>query len=197
MFKRANIVFFVIGILFITGCNSGEKVLRSDIHFGVGIEQDGKQIPIKNNSLEIKRKPFTLVFYFPKHDGVSVNASFNQKSYDSAKNGVPLKNIIGFSETGMAEYDYNKHERIFIYDKGPHYWYFKEKGEHRFSEITKKDKFWVCKRVVSNIQKEKVDIALNKTTESSLYFVFIKYDWGQNYSKIERQRECLKIQFKQ
>jgi len=170
--------------------------------FSIAIEQDGKPVEIKDHIAILKRKQFTIVLYFSKVDeiGLLVNSSFESKSFDSAANGKPISEIAGFAETGMAEYPFNKLKELMITNSAPHYWYYKNKDDHRFDEVKKKENQWVCKRLVSGFMDRdgtRKSFDIDTVDKNELYLVFIKAKWNKDFSKrIEKQRDYLKIIFK-
>lgn len=180
-------------------------VMAQDVgsYFSVAVEQDGKPVPIIDHEVTLKKKPFTILFAFPKINDINIMVSVSEKSdsFDAAKSGKPVKEIKGFEEFfGMAEGLFNESRTLMLSETAYHYWYYLKDSDHRFDEIYYRDGKWVCKRISANLMDR--DTTRNyKDIENfpgdALYFVFLKGDYTDNYSLIsEKQRDFLKIVFK-
>jgi hypothetical protein len=173
--------------------------LNSGRYFEVGIEQNGKSVPIENHQVTLQKIPFSLVFYFPRQEGILVNTSFTPESFEPARNGQPFDDIPGFSDLGMAEEPFNPRVVVMITSRAPHFWYYANQAEHRFNEVSKDNGIFICRRIVANVMYRdttKEIVALRNIPEDTLYLVFMKTVWTKDYSQqIEQQREYLKITF--
>ena len=56
--------------------------------FILGVEQDGRMLPIRDHQVVLKRKPFVIVVVFPVPDAVLVIASFRPDSFEAARRTV-------------------------------------------------------------------------------------------------------------
>lgn len=183
-------------------CASSQQVsprLSAGRYFEVGIEQNGKLLPIENHQVTLQRAPFSLIFYFPQQEGILVNASFTPESFDPARTGQPFNEIPGFSDLGMAEEAFNPRAMLMITSQAPHFWYYAHGAEHRFNEVNERNGLLVCRRIVANVMYRDVTkeiISIRDIPENTLYLVFMKTVWAKDYSQqIEQQREYLKITF--
>jgi len=183
--------FFALLFLSVSFAPPAEK------KFLVNVEQDGKLVPIVDGVCTLKKKPFTLVFWFSEPMGVLVNASFSDSSYNAAKNERPLFAIPGFEETGMAEELHNAERQLIIAQTAPGYWYYDNEKEHRFNE-TKVDAGGItAKREIRQTRElEKKPVRIEKIN-APLYLTFLSYEWLQpTYERRELQRAWIKLDWK-
>ncbi len=198
-FLKFSFFLFVLNFLFQVPSAWSEK---TESYFSVGIEQDGKPVTIKEHEVTLKKKPFTILFTFPKIDDINilVNVSEKESSYDAAKSGKPVKEIRGFEEFfGMAEASFNESRTLMLSETAPHYWYYLKDSDHRFDEVIPGDGKWICKRIAANLM-ERDTSRFYKDMENfpgeALYFVFLKGQYTGDFSNlIEKQRDYLKIKF--
>jgi hypothetical protein len=173
--------------------------LSSGKYFEVGIEQDGKLVPIENYQVILQKKPFTIILYLKQPDGILVNASFTPESFESARAGKPMKEIVGFTDLGMAEDIFNPQAMIIITSRSPHFWYYAHDAEHRFNDVAKKEGILICRRIIANVLYKDTTRALEQIKnipEDTLYLVFMRTEWTKDFSQqIEKQREYVKIIF--
>lgn len=166
--------------------------------FSIRFLQDGKEIPLKGNTIELKKKPFTIEFTFPAPLGVFVNASFDEQSYKLAKKKKNYSQIPGFISTGMAESELNKNKEILVCDKAPSYWYYESENVSRFDETIKDNGALICKRSVEQLYlvDKKETLSIDKVGKT-LYLVFLVKERGKNSdADIELQRESRMIRWK-
>lgn len=171
--------------------------------FSVAVEQDGKAFPIKDHEVTLKKKPFTLIFTFPRIDDINVMVNVSEKpgSYDAAKSGKPIKEIKGFEEFfGMAEDYFNRSRTLMLSETAYHYWYYDKDSDHRFNEVYPSDGKWICRRIAANLMDRDTNRSykdMQDFPDDALFFVFVKGKYTEDYSQIiEKQRDYLKITFK-
>ena len=201
MKKLIKPLIFLI-LLGITCVSFAVEAKERKDYFSVSIQQDGKIIPIKDHTVRLKKKPFTILLYFPKIDDINiyVNASRSSESYNAARQGKPMEEIPGFHEKfGMAEYRFNRERTLMLSKSAPHYWYYSKDDDHRFDEVYPKDGKWLCRRIAANIMNRdtKRDYKnIENFDGNRLYMVFLKGKYTKDYSNIiENQREYLEIDF--
>jgi hypothetical protein len=200
--KYIYILIFSIVFLSFATCTSAQNIPRLGLgrYFEVGIEQDGKLVPIENHQVSLQKKPFTIVLYLKQPDGILVNASFTPESFESARSGKPLKEIVGFTDLGMAEDIFNPQAMLIITSRSPHFWYYAHDAEHRFNDVTKKEGMLICKRIIANVLYRDTTRALEQIKsipEDTLYLVFMRTEWTKDFSQqIEKQREYVKVIFR-
>ncbi len=167
--------------------------------FSIGFQQKGRNIPVKNHQVTLKKKTFTIVVTFKQPDSVLVNASDSPESFEAAKNGKPFDLIPGFADLGMAEEAFNPKSLLMLSSDAPHYWFYQDGFSHRFNDITQQDGLWVCRRIVGQVMYRDTSrnlVQVPDMPEDELYLVFIRTEWTENFSQqYETQREYVKILF--
>lgn len=165
--------------------------------FGLYFEQDGKRYDVVNNGLTLKAAPFELVLYFPEPMGVLLNASLEPFTFGPAtrkKNTKKKDDLLGFSQTAMAEAVFNPDKDIIINDNAPSYWYYDSATSHRFSEVIATDSGYLCKRrieVLSFVADKKQELI--EGNMPALYLVFMSVMQGKNQHEIELMRAAVKV----
>ncbi|MCD4783662.1 MAG: hypothetical protein K8T10_07525 [Candidatus Eremiobacteraeota bacterium] len=200
--KISLIILILISIMTLTVYKNNRILLASNKkQFFVEIMQDGKEITVRGHQVSLKKSPFTLIVYFEEKSdaNILVNASLSPDSFESAQKGKSIDEIAGFKETGMAEESMNENRYLMISKCAPHYWYYKNRKDHRFNGITEMNGELKCRRTVEKIMlrdttREYVDI--EKIDQNEIYFVFMKAKWNKDFTKkTEVQRDYLKIKF--
>ncbi len=173
-------------------------------YFSLGIEQDGRTIPIDGHLVELDRKPFRLVLYLEQPSGVSVHASFNSRVFQAAETGDNLAEIFQHS-SAMAEELHNPHQRLFVRnDNAYHYWPLHSQTDtsHRFDPGTVRelsDGGLLCQRTVERlvaVASTGREIPVTDCEPSELYLVFFQESSEPGRDRKEKQRDWLKIRFR-
>ena len=73
-----------------------------NFNFQVGISQNGLETIITKNSVTLQKKEFAIVLHLPQPMGISISASFNDRTYKPATKQKPLGELPAFQSTGMA-----------------------------------------------------------------------------------------------
>jgi hypothetical protein len=202
MRQYIHILFFTVILLGRTCSTIAAPIQTSAVtqYFAVGLQQDGQPIPIENHQAILKKKTFTIVLYFKQPEAVLVNASFSPKSYEQAQADIPLHEIIGFSDLGMAEEAFNPKTLLMVSATAPHYWYYLDDTDHRFNDIIRKDRLLICRRIVAQVMYRDTTrkfVPARDIRENELYLVFMKTEWTQDFSRqVEKQRDYVKILFR-
>lgn len=192
--------YITIVLIIFNGCSS-DKNIRKDIpeEIEVYIEQNGNRINITDNTAEIRRTKFSIVFKFSQPDSVLLNASFLPETFNNAREGLPLNELSGFKNTGVSDDLFNKDNLLYVSSDSPNFWYYTDDTDHRFSSVLKSESGFVCTREISSIidmdgTGEKTDIT--QIRQKEIYLVIIKSDWNADYTRmIERSRKILKLKF--
>ena len=200
-YRDLLIVTSLILLSLATGAAGQQSHLRNAAkYFDVGIQQDGKAIPINNHQASLQKKPFTLVFYLKQPDGILINAAVTPASFDRAQAGKPFEDIPGFSDLGMAEETFNPKVMLILSEHAPHYWYYENEANHRFNAVKREEGIFVCERIVANVLYREPTpkfVALKDMPDNALYLVFMRTEWTQDFrQQLERQREYVKIMFR-
>ena len=171
---------------------------QSEKKFHVSISQNGKTISDKNGVVKLKDTTFNIVLNFSEPMGILVNASYDKKTFKSAKKNKPLNELVVFTQTGMAERLSNSEREIFIHDQAPSYWYYESDSESRFNETSLTDQGIQCVRTIDNVYEVPTKSTLKVSeVKKDLYLVFISYKRGDKISeRLEVQRQYLKLKWK-
>ncbi len=165
--------------------------------FKFKIFQNGKEVVVKNHTVELEPTTFQLKFLFDDPMGILVHASFKDKTYKDIVTGKPLSQIAAM-ETGMAEELYNPSESIIIEESAPSYWFFDNTEEHRFDDCVLKGDIWECTRTIDNFNyvfKDKL-VPVSKA-KNPLYLVLVSTDFDEQTDKqTEYQRGYVVINWK-
>lgn len=166
--------------------------------FAIGFEQSGQFIPVNDHQVTLEKKSFTVVVFFRQPDDILVNASLTPESFDPAKAGAASDEIPGFKNFGMAEESFNPKTLLILSNDSPHYWYYADEHDHRFNDMILKNGQLICRRLITQIMlhgKKQLSI-VKELPGNSLYFVFLKTSWTQDFTKqIEQQRDYVKVNF--
>lgn len=195
-----SIYFILTLIITFYGC-SAEKNIRNDALdlIDLTIEQGGNTISIIDDTAEIRRTDFSLKFKFVQQDSLLINASFKAETFNNAKEGLPLNDLAGFRNTGIAEELFNKDSVIYISHNSPNFWYYSDDLDHRFNSIIKNENGYLCSRDISGIidldgSGEKIDLI--KVKQKEIFLVIIKSEWNEDYTRmIEKNRKIIKLKF--
>ncbi len=182
------------------GC-SPDKNIRNDVQnqIDISIEQGGNIINIVDDEAEIRRNAFSIKFKFTQPESILINASFQSETFNNAREGLPLSELAGFKNTGIAEELFNKDGVIYLSHDTPNFWYYAEDSDHRFNSILKSESGITCTREISGIadldgKGDKIDII--KIKQNEIFLVIIKSDWNEDYTRmIERSRKIIKLKF--
>jgi hypothetical protein len=170
-------------------------------YFGIGIKQNGQEIPITDHRVIINKDAFSILVKFQEAQAVLVNASFDPTSYDQAHKNLLIGEIKGFSQTAMAESHFNPDKDIMINDAAPSYWHYESKESHRFSLVKKVKDEMVCERTVEKFSiikpGEHGSVKIADAKYDKLYLVFISYNTSKKGLKTETHKEFVEIIFNQ
>ena len=197
--RKLIYIMILLHIAFINCSN--KEIIKDDAadRIDVSIEQGDQDIAIVDDTVEIRRRKFTLIFKFKQPDSVLVNASFHPETFNNAYEGLPIDELSGFKDTGITEELYNKNSTLYISYKSPNYWYYVEDKDHRFTSISKTGNEFICTREITNFIDFDSTGDINNignVMQKELYLVIVKSEWNKDYTKrIERSRRMIKLKF--
>lgn len=195
-----RLVLVLLSILSINFSFANPK--STDIkEFELRLFQNGKEVNIDDEIADLNKAPFVLEFRFLKELSILVNANHEEDSLLQAQKGLPYKEIVGFTHTGMAEYMFNPHEYINPRKDAPHFWWYSSPKDNRCdADGTKKmGKEIICRRTISQLSDTNGGyIALQKYPHQELNFVFVQKIAAKKPSDgmVEGERKVLKLRFK-
>ena len=194
------LLFIIPAVITFYGCSTGNTIKKEvPDKIEVTIEQSGNSISIIDDTAEIRRTGFTIKFKFSQPDNILVNASFSAETFNNAKEGLPLSDLLGFKKSGIAEELFNKDSVIYISSDSPNFWYYADDKDHRFNTILKNESGYTCIRDITGIVDQdgagdKIDI--NQVKQNEIYLVIIKSEWNEDYTRmIEKKRKMIRLKF--
>lgn len=199
--KSICLAILLVGVMVLCECKTVEKKKVGFKHFKIDFVQDGSIIPANNHEVKLKRNSFAIVVSFSVADSVFVNASFKSDAYDAALLQTELEKLPGFKGAGIQEELFNKEMVLHMSDDSANYWFYRNESAHRFNEVMIKDGIIACKRQVDYITYEMIDdskpkVPVSEIKEDTIYFVFIKFEWNEDYSqRIEKKRIVYRVVF--
>lgn len=192
----ATLICFVI----LTGCSSTSiKEEANQNIITMSIKQNDETVEIMDNTVQLRRAPFSFLFNFTQPDGLLVHASMDNSTYLKAESGKPLSELPGFKNTSISEELFNKESVLYLSDDAPSYWYYTDETDSRFNSVQHEETGFTCRRDIKSI----IDVTTGKNKLVSgqmkgdtIYIVIIKADWNKDYTeRIELNRKLLKIIF--
>lgn len=195
-----KIIYIITSIMLCFSCTT-EKNIKTKISDSIimTIEQGGNTIEINDDTAQIRRTKFSIILKFPRPESILVNASFKSETFNKAREGLPINELLGFKNTGIPEDLFNRESVIYLSKDSPNFWYYADDSDHRFNTVLKSETGYQCTREVSGIvdldgSQEKTDLI--KVRENTIYIVLIKVEWNESYTKIiEKARKFLKLKF--
>ncbi len=164
------------------------------------VKQGNDSISVNNNSISLKKAPFTLIFRFnqpEKYDGIFVNTSFS-KDYFDLNEGENIKDLKYLPQKVYSEYKFNPKKELKVNDEFFQFFRYKETAKwHKFDRIIKMEKKVIAYREVTNFyvvdDRKKITVSdMRKNTY--LTFVVIQKSVNDNTIK-EVYRIKLKLKF--
>ncbi len=186
-------------VLFMFSC-TGPKVRQLEKEkLEIAIFQNGREIKINDDTVDIKKNVFAVVIIFNSPDSVLVSASFEPETFNALQYGNPMEKVPGLQNAAIAEELFNKDGVLYVSKTTPGIWYYADDNDHRFNKIDKINSRFYCRRDIKKIiqldnknsQTEIMDI-----TENAIYLSFIRTRWSEDFTQeVEISRRTLKINF--
>lgn len=154
----------------------GSHTRNNPYRFSAYIVQNGKQLYIDEHVVKVKKEPFQIVMDLPDRDGIFVNASFSDKTFNQLLTNVPWKKISGFSEVAIQEVWNNPTGELMVSKTRPSYWFIHSEKHHRFTSYEFLNERYLCIRDVNFLydMETKKEVAI-KDVNRPLYLGFIKF----------------------
>ncbi len=148
----------------------------------VYVEQDGKRYPLNNNTVTLKRKPFTLIVEFEQpevYNGIYINTSFERQYFKL----YPSERIPDFEylpQKVLSEYKFNPNRELKVHPEYFQYLGFNpNRNWFKFNKIERKNGKVIGYRVVENLdlvkQGRRIPVSKNKK-DLYLFFTVVKKD---------------------
>ncbi len=187
---------FIIGILFTPAMLAQE----SQVPIAVYIKQDKDSIPLNDQTVKLKRKPFTLIFVYnepDRYNGIYVNTSFT-KDYYNLEPSETIKDLNYLPQKVYSEHKFNPKKELKVNPEFFQYFGYKPHANwNKFDRLIKRDGKIIAYRKVKNfyIVDEKENIPVEKM-RFSIYLIFdiINQKTGHFFNK-EVYRSKAKLKF--
>ncbi|MBN1553462.1 MAG: hypothetical protein JXA11_01860 [Phycisphaerae bacterium] len=213
-YTTAALLTAAICVLLTAGCEDmnakntnrgGTYKSPQPVHFTLGIEQDGKKLPVDKltHSVRLRKKPFKIVFYFEKMSSMLVQASFEPTLVRKAQAGESMDQIIRQDGT-IVEDLLNPNFTLYVSREGLyHNWLYFGPKTHRFDadkgvqEIPEKEGGgYYCVRTVQQLDEDGQSLTIEDCPENKIYLLFFKVDRVPGSQRLaERQRDWLVLDF--
>lgn len=197
--KAKNIVITVL--FFSSVLAYSQEVKVNEIPLLVAVEQEGILIDAVDNTVRMKKAPFTLVFFLEMEDYVHVNISSNAVVYNQARDGKSMAEILEQDGRWMGGAEMPSNPRKFVDIKVDEtswqgWYYFGEEG-HSFNRVSPQVDFYVCYRTVENYTTDYVDMrAIESLPANELFLVFTHLEISNEWTVFtEIKSVYLKILF--
>jgi hypothetical protein len=184
---KSTLLFF---ILFSFGAVDALFAQDYRIHF----LQDGKEVPVLNEKVQLLKKPFQIQVELLKVDGVYGACSFSDSLFQIAlKESLPESDLIQWKIA--VEPEYNADKDMIVSTESYFYWFYNPKVDtwHRFDPdpIVEKGRVIGTKTierifVSENLNRDKKSIVISEMKEP-LYFIFFLMD-KKNEAVYNRKR---------
>ncbi len=170
-------------------------------HFAVGLQQDGKKIPIRNHVAVLRKKPFSLVLLFSDQPGVLVNTQTSPALLEKARRRRDLTRPAPLTST-MKQW---KAPILRVSDDSWDYWYHYglSRDMTKFDDVQRVQlrdggSVMACKKVLQQVQLSADDEALpvEELSADRLHLVFVFAPAQVGGGRSEAQRDWLTIVFK-
>ncbi|RKX73454.1 MAG: hypothetical protein DRP87_18875, partial [Spirochaetes bacterium] len=158
-------------------------MLEDEKFFQVHIRQNGKILKREHHAVKLTKSPFDVVFILKKPMAVFMQVSFDPSLWEGLRSGKNLKELLGvsspFSGMGIAEYNFNPEEQVFVGDEGAHYLFYYGDEEHRFSRVEKKNGYIYAQRKIAFYKTELQDrkVPMFRIDRDAIYLIFY---YGEN-----------------
>ncbi len=191
--QRFLLLFLIVG--FITAMKGQEGEVPVDVY----LKQGNDSIYINNQTINIKREPFTLIFVFNdpgKFPGVFVNTSLT-KDYYKLSPSETIHDIHYLPQKVYSENKFNPKKELKVNKEFFQYFGYNPKANwNKFDRVIKKDGKIIAYRKVTNFTV--VDDDVNFPIENmkyTLYLTYVVIKKRNSFSNQEVYRAHTKLKF--
>lgn len=206
---RGVAIWWLLALLLAAGCDADKQLSSSTIgpgtteNFKITIEQEGREVPIRDDVVRLRREPFVIVVHFNKPRSILLSASFQDETFRLAKTAKRFHELRGFAGTGIADYKFNPKRALFVHNTSPNMWYYRSPTNHRFDNMVRRGGTYICRRTVAFAvdltEPARPAIPLEELVHRSIYLVAVSASplTGSRDAQIEYQRRRLEIRFQE
>lgn len=198
MLKNRIVAVLVLGLILGAAVLGAEN--PSGSFFNVFIEQDGGIIEIDDFRVLLAKRPFTLILELTQPMGILVNFSFDGSLARGFNGRQSLDELLPEPDLfmGMAEEMFNPDAAIYIDVVSPHYLFYNNSEEHRFSDVDMAGNSLLCRRDIGYFKVLGLGESLRRIEEldqDSLFVSLLYSEFGEDWRRIEKQKRGFQILF--
>ncbi|MGE5598633.1 MAG: hypothetical protein ACM3XS_04575, partial [Bacteroidota bacterium] len=169
--------------------------------FFLSVEQDGRQVPIENRRVRLRKRPFVLVIYLRGLDGLLVNCSSRSTSFTAAAEGRPLREMPWYNGEALLEGYGNGAQEIAVMEDRFHYWFYANAHSHRFDldGLRAAGEWTACRRTISRVRygARQSAMPIESYPEDILYITMVKSGLPSRFHEVSSyQAEWLEVRFR-
>jgi hypothetical protein len=204
MYTKKLFTLALLTLIFCYSCSGTSRSIKNTdfSYFKIAFEQNGEyHFPI-DNKVSLKNAPFSILVYLNIPDGILVNASLHDDSYEAMITGLPEKDIQGFKKNNLPDEISNSNNTLLISKQSPSYWYYINEQDNVFNQIEKISKnIILCERKIDKVKNMDSNQTLSTLNIEDInfkqvYLCFLKSDWSNDFkTRIELKREAIILNF--
>ena len=168
----------------------------------VYVEQDGQRYLLNNNTVQLKRKPFTLIFVFNRPEevsGIYMNTSFRPEPYYMLLPSQEIPDFPYLPQKVLSEYKFNPHKELKVHSEFFQYLgYNPRRNWNKFDKVEQKDGKIYAFRRVENLdlveERRRIPVSANRK-DLYLFFTVIHKTDDAMHPLEEWQRFKAKLKF--
>jgi hypothetical protein len=168
-------------------------------YFKIAFEQNGEYYSPIDNNISLKKAPFSILVYLNIPDGVLVNASLYDDSYNEMVKGLTEKELQGFKKNNLPDEILNSANTLLLSKQSPSYWYYTNDQDNVFNFMERISKnIILCERKINKIKDTDTNQLFNieDINFKQVYLCFLKNDWSPDFkTRIELKREAIIVNF--
>jgi hypothetical protein len=170
-------------------------------YWQINITQNNRMLAEQNGEVGLTKNPFSIIVRAPKALTVKLNVSDSEKNFqrvypgfnlDLKKNGYRIHPFVeGMS---FGEDFFNKDETLILDEKGNHYLFYNNEGQHRWTRADTLPGGFIFERKVSSLLINREKVPIENISKSRLYFLFlVKFVKNDIVSPDELKKLVLKL----
>lgn len=193
-------IYSILIYVILFGCKQANTTTNAKhpLELPVSFMQNGKQIEPSSGVITLKKMPFDIVFKETIPFDIMVNASFNERLYNtSAKPDVlTLQPEFKINAT-IAETLFNEDEAVYISNDATNVWYYEDEQHHKFNEVNINNGTYESIRTIKKFNDINTDLIItNSQMSKPVYLVFLSVKrYGSVNELTEVKRLGIKIEW--
>jgi len=180
----------------------GGLYAQNQAYVKVYVEQNGHKYLLNNQTVQLDKAPFTLIFEFlrpEKVSGIYINSSFTPEPYYMLLPSQEIPEFEYLPQKVLSEYKFNPNKELKIHPEFFQYWgYNPHRNWNKFDRIEKRDGKIIAYRRVENLdlvkQSRRIPVSRNKH-DIYLFFTVVTKDPRSFSGLKEWERFKAKLKF--